>query len=163
MNAQSASIAPAGDSEQPEDLNPFHIAAQQFDRAVARLPQLKHGLIDFLKRPARTVILEFPVELADGSVRTFTGYRVLHSRVRGPGKGGIRYHLQVTLDEVRALSTWMTWKCAVIDVPFGGAKGGVCCNPKEMSDGDLRRITRRYIADLNDLIGPHTDIPAPDM
>jgi glutamate dehydrogenase (NAD(P)+) len=163
MNAPSASVAPTGGGEQPEDLNPFHIAAQQFDRAVARLPQLKHGLIDFLKRPARTVILEFPVELADGSVQSFTGYRVLHSRVRGPGKGGIRYHPQVTLDEVRALATWMTWKCAVIDVPFGGAKGGVCCNPKDMSDGDLRRITRRYIADLDDLIGPHTDIPAPDM
>jgi glutamate dehydrogenase (NAD(P)+) len=148
---------------QPEDLNPFHIAAQQFDRAVAYLPTLRHGLIDFLKRPARTVIVEFPVELADGSVRTFTGYRVLHNQVRGPGKGGIRYHPQVTLDEVRALATWMTWKCAVIDVPFGGAKGGVCCNPKEMSDSDLRKITRRYIADLGGLIGPHTDIPAPDM
>jgi glutamate dehydrogenase (NAD(P)+) len=103
------------------------------------------------------------VELADGSVRTFTGYRVLHSHVRGPGKGGIRYHPQVTLDEVRALAAWMTWKCAVIDVPFGGAKGGVCCNPKELAAGDLRKITRRYVADLGDLIGPHTDIPAPDV
>src|SRR4051812_20371926 len=147
----------------PEDLNPFHIATQQFDRAVAHLPQLKRGLIDFLKRPFRTVILEFPVELEDGSVRTFTGYRVLHSRVRGPGKGGIRYHPDVSLDEVRALATWMTWKCAVIDVPFGGAKGGICCNPKELSLADLRKITRRYIADLGDLIGPNTDIPAPDV
>jgi glutamate dehydrogenase (NAD(P)+) len=146
-----------------EDLNPFHIAEQQFDRASALLPQAKRVLIDFLKRPARAVILEFPVELADGSVRTFTGYRVLHSHVRGPGKGGIRYHPDVTLDEVRALASWMTWKCALIDVPFGGAKGGVCCNPKELSQGDLRKITRRYIADLGDLIGPHTDIPAPDV
>jgi glutamate dehydrogenase (NAD(P)+) len=146
-----------------EDLNPFHIAAQQFDRAITHLPQLKHGLIDFLKRPARTVIVEFPVELADGSVRTFTGYRVLHSQVRGPGKGGIRYHPAVTLDEVRALAAWMNWKCALIDVPFGGAKGGVCCNPKELSESDLRKITRRFISDLGDLIGPHTDIPAPDM
>jgi glutamate dehydrogenase (NAD(P)+) len=121
------------------------------------------GLIDFLKRPVRSVILEFPVELEDGTVRTFVGYRVLHSHVRGPGKGGIRYHPDVTLDEVRALATWMTWKCAVIDIPFGGAKGGVCCNPKELQGPDLRKITRRYICDLGDLIGPHTDIPAPDV
>jgi glutamate dehydrogenase (NAD(P)+) len=146
-----------------EDLNPFHIAAQQFDRAAAFMPQLKAGLIEFLKRPARTVIVEFPIELEDGSVRTFTGYRVLHNHVRGPGKGGIRYHPDVTIDEVRALAAWMTWKCAVIDVPFGGAKGGVCCNPKQLSESDLRKITRRYISDLGDLIGPHTDIPAPDM
>jgi glutamate dehydrogenase (NAD(P)+) len=150
-------------TDSPEDLNPFHIAAQQFDRAIGYLPGTQRGLIDFLKRPARAVILEFPIELADGSVRTFIGYRVLHSYVRGPGKGGIRYHPSVTLDEVRALSAWMTWKCAVIDVPFGGAKGGVCCNPKELSEADLRKITRRYIAALGDLIGPHTDIPAPDM
>lgn len=146
-----------------EDLNPFHIAAQQFDRAAALMPNLKRGLIDFLKRPARTVILEFPIELEDGSVQTFTGYRVLHSHVRGPGKGGIRYHPDVTLDEVRALSAWMTWKCAVIDIPFGGAKGGVACNPKELKDSELRKITRRYISDLGDLIGPHSDIPAPDV
>jgi glutamate dehydrogenase (NAD(P)+) len=146
-----------------EDLNPFHIAAQQFDQAAVYLPQLPRGLIDFLKRPARTVILEFPIELDDGSVRTFTGYRVLHSQVRGPGKGGIRYHPDVNLDEVRALAAWMNWKCAVIDVPFGGAKGGVCCNPKTLSERDLRKITRRYISDLGDLIGPHTDIPAPDV
>jgi glutamate dehydrogenase (NAD(P)+) len=148
---------------EPEDLNPFHIAAQQFDRAVAYMPQLKRGLLDFLKRPSRTVIVEFPIELDDGTVKSFTGYRVLHNRVRGPGKGGIRYHPDVTLDEVRALASWMTWKCAVIDVPFGGAKGGVACNTKELSAGDLRKLTRRFISDLGDLIGPHTDIPAPDM
>src|SRR5579871_1409669 len=125
---QSRNLRP---SAADEDLNPFHIAAQQFDRAAALMPDFKQGMIDFLKRPARTVILEFPVELADGSVRTLTGYRIPHSKVRGPGKGGIRYHPDVTLDEVRALSAWMTWKCAVIDVPFGGAKGGVACNPKE--------------------------------
>jgi glutamate dehydrogenase (NAD(P)+) len=147
----------------PEDLNPFHIAEQQFDQAAALLPRLQRGLIDFLKRPSRTVIVEFPVELADGTVRSFVGYRVLHSHVRGPGKGGVRYHPAVTLDEVRALAAWMNWKCAVIDVPFGGAKGGVCCNPKELSESDLRKITRRFISDLGDLIGPHTDIPAPDM
>jgi glutamate dehydrogenase (NAD(P)+) len=150
-------------AEPTEDLNPFHIAAQQLDRIIPHLPDTQRGLVDFLKRPARTAIVEFPVELADGSVRTFTGYRVLHSRVRGPGKGGIRYHPDVTADEVRALATWMTWKCALIDVPFGGAKGGICCNPKELTVGDLRKITRRYVAELGDLIGPHTDIPAPDV
>jgi glutamate dehydrogenase (NAD(P)+) len=163
MDGKTVSVLPGKSNAASEDLNPSHIAAQQFDRASSYLPQLKLGLIDFLKRPARTVILEFPVELSDGSVRTFTGYRVLHSQVRGPGKGGIRYHPAVTLDEVRALAAWMNWKCALIDVPFGGAKGGVCCNPKELSEADLRKITRRYIADLGDLIGPHTDIPAPDV
>jgi glutamate dehydrogenase (NAD(P)+) len=146
-----------------EDLNPFHISAQQFDRAAAYMPQLRRGLIDYLKRPHRCVILDFPIEMADGTVRTFTGYRVLHNMVRGPGKGGIRYHPDVTLDEVRALSAWMTWKCAVIDVPFGGAKGGVAFNPKEHSEADVRKITRRYISELGELIGPYTDIPAPDM
>ncbi len=146
-----------------EDLNPFHIAAQQFDRAAAYMPHLKRGLIDFLKKPNRTVIVEFPVEIEDGSVRTFTGYRVLHSCVRGPGKGGIRYHPDVTADEVRALASWMTWKCAVIDVPFGGAKGGVAFNPKDHNENAIRHITRRYISALGDLIGPHTDIPAPDV
>jgi glutamate dehydrogenase (NAD(P)+) len=146
-----------------EDLNPFHIAAQQFDRAVRYLPGLKHGLIDFLKRPAKTVMLEFPIEMDDGSVQSFTGYRVLHSRVRGPGKGGVRYHPDVTVDEVRALASWMTWKCALADIPFGGAKGGVVCNARELSTTVLRRITRRYVADLGEHIGPYVDIPAPDM
>lgn len=146
-----------------EDLNPFHISGQQFDRAAPYLPQLKHGLIDFLKSPLRTVTVCFPIELDDGSVRTFTGHRVLHSQVRGPGKGGIRFHPDVTVDEVRALAAWMTWKCAIVDVPFGGAKGGVVCDPKELSEHELRRITRRYIAGLGDTIGPHTDIPAPDL
>ncbi len=146
-----------------EDLNPFHIAAQQFDRAAAYLPRLKRGLIDFLKRPAKSVTVEFPIEMDDGSVRMFTGHRVLHSRVRGPGKGGVRYHPDVTADEVRALASWMTWKCAVVDVPFGGAKGGVACNPKELSPAVLRRITRRYVSDLGDHIGPYVDIPAPDV
>jgi glutamate dehydrogenase/leucine dehydrogenase len=146
-----------------EDLNPFHIASQQFERAVRYLPGLKQGLIEFLKRPAKTVTLEFPIEMDDGSVRTFTGHRVLHSRVRGPGKGGVRYHPDVTADEVRALASWMTWKCAVADIPFGGAKGGVACNPKELTETVLRRVTRRYVADLGDNIGPFVDIPAPDV
>jgi glutamate dehydrogenase/leucine dehydrogenase len=163
MDQKTMPAAGRSADEQAEDLNSYHIAVQQFDRAASYLPHLKRGLIEFLKRPNRTVIVEFPIELTDGSVRSFTGYRVLHSHVRGPGKGGIRYHPAVTLDEVRALAAWMNWKCALIDVPFGGAKGGVCCNPKELSESDLRKITRRYVSDLGDLIGPHSDIPAPDV
>jgi glutamate dehydrogenase (NAD(P)+) len=146
-----------------EDLNPSHIAAQQFDRATSYMPHLKKGLIEFLRRPARTVTLVFPIELNDGSVRLFTGHRVVHNIIRGPGKGGIRYHPDVGIDEVQALAAWMTWKSALIDVPFGGAKGGVACNAKQLSETELRKITRRYVADLGDLVGPHTDIPAPDM
>ena len=146
-----------------EDLNSFHIAKQQFDRAMPFLPHLKKGLIEFLKCPVRTLTVCFPIELDNGDVRTFTGHRVLHSQVRGPGKGGIRYHPSVTVDEVRALAAWMTWKCALVDVPFGGAKGGVVCDAKNLSSDELRRITRRYISDLGDSIGPHTDIPAPDL
>jgi glutamate dehydrogenase (NAD(P)+) len=163
MTVKTATPVSATPAKETEDLNPFHIAEQQFDQATAYMPDLKRGLIDFLKRPARTVTVELPLELEDGSVKTFTGHRVLHSQVRGPGKGGIRYHPAVTLDEVRALASWMTWKCAVIDVPFGGAKGGVSCNPKELSQSDLRKVTRRFISSLGDLIGPHTDIPAPDV
>ncbi|MFQ5703727.1 MAG: Glu/Leu/Phe/Val dehydrogenase [Gemmatimonadales bacterium] len=155
--------ASSGTRPAVEDLNPFHIAQQQFNVAVAYIPGLQPGLLDFLKRPDRLIAVEFPIETHDGSVRTFTGYRVVHSRVRGPGKGGIRYHPDVTADEVRALASWMTWKCAVVDVPFGGAKGGVVCNPKELTTSDLRKITRRFIAELGDNIGPHTDIPAPDV
>lgn len=157
------SDAMEADGATPEDLNPYHIAQTQFDRAIAYLPSLETGLIDFFKRPRRTVTVEFPVQTEDGEVRTFSGYRVMHSRVRGPGKGGLRYHPDVTADEVRALASWMTWKCAVADVPFGGAKGGVACDPKQLSEADLRRITRRFIAELGDNIGPHTDIPAPDV
>jgi glutamate dehydrogenase (NAD(P)+) len=156
-------VPEAGPNLPAEDLNPEHMAAAQFDRAVSYLPGLKRGLIDFLRRPARTITLELPIELDDGSVRTFTAHRVLHSRVRGPGKGGIRYHPSVIADEVRALAAWMTWKCALADVPFGGAKGGVACDPKQLSPAVLRRITRRFVADLGENIGPYVDIPAPDV
>ncbi len=149
--------------ELDEDLNPFHIAQQQFDYAARYLPDLDTDIADYLKRPQRLITVEFPVQMHDGKVYTFVGYRCVHSRVRGPGKGGIRYHPAVTADEVRALASWMTWKCAVVDVPFGGAKGGVVCNPKELTKDDLRKITRRFIAELGDEIGPHTDIPAPDV
>ena len=154
---------PTPELESTESLNPFDIAREQFDLAVQWLPSTKRGLIEFLKTPIRTITVCFPIELDDGSVKMFTGHRVLHNRVRGPGKGGIRYHPEVTADEVRALAEWMTWKCALVDVPFGGAKGGVRCDPKNLAANDLRKITRRYIADLGDNIGPHTDIPAPDL
>ena len=131
MNAAAESSTSDSDPSQ-EDLNPFHIAGQQFDRAMPHLKGIKRGLIEFLKAPDRTITVCFPIELEDGTVRNFTGYRVLHNVVRGPGKGGIRYHPHVTEDEVRALAEWMTWKCAVVDVPFGGAKGGVVCNAKEL-------------------------------
>lgn len=147
----------------PEDLNLYHIAQTQFDLASAYLPHLASGLIEYFKRPGRTITVEFPVATEDGEIRSFTGHRVLHNRVRGPGKGGLRYHPDVTVDEVRALASWMTWKCAVVDVPFGGAKGGVACDPKQLTEADLRHITRRFIAELGDNIGPQTDIPAPDI
>lgn len=146
-----------------EDLNSYHIAQQQFDRAAQFVPQLRNGLLDYLRRTARVLSVEFPVEMDDGSVKSFVGYRAVHSRVRGPGKGGIRYHPDVTEDEVRALASWMTWKCAVADVPFGGAKGGIICDPKRLSQTELRKLTRRFIAELGGSIGPHTDIPAPDV
>jgi glutamate dehydrogenase (NAD(P)+) len=150
-------------TDQSEDLNPFHIAQVQFDHAARYLADVSPDLIDYLKRPSRMVTVEFPVQTSDGAVRTFVGYRCVHNRIRGPGKGGIRYHPDVTADEVRALASWMSWKCAVVDIPFGGAKGGVVCDPKKLTRDDLRRITRRFISDLGDEIGPHTDIPAPDV
>jgi glutamate dehydrogenase (NAD(P)+) len=165
MNANEslASSTATGASGPAEDLNLYRIAQRQFDNAARYLPELKAGMMEFLRRCSRSITVEFPVEMDDGSVRVFVGHRMLHSRIRGPGKGGIRYHPDVTADEVRALASWMTWKCALIDVPFGGAKGGVQCNPKELSKNELRKITRRFISDLGDDIGPHTDIPAPDI
>ncbi len=146
-----------------ETLNPFAIAQEQFDHASRYILGLPGGMMDSLKHPRRVVTVEFPIEMDDGTVRTFIGYRVLHNQARGPGKGGIRFHPEVTEDEVRALASWMTWKCAVLDVPFGGAKGGVICDPKAMSEGVRRRITRRYVTELGDAIGPATDVPAPDV
>ncbi len=147
----------------PEELNPFAIAQAQFHAAVRYLPDLAPGLIEFLVRPERLITVEFPIETADGQVQNFVGHRVLHSSIRGPGKGGIRFHPDVTADEVRALAAWMTWKCAVVDVPFGGAKGGVCCDPSELTESDLRRITRRFVSQLGDALGPFVDVPAPDV
>jgi glutamate dehydrogenase/leucine dehydrogenase len=146
-----------------EDLDPLHITHAQVDRAVSTLEYLPRGLIDHLRLPRRTVIVTFPVEMEDGSVRSFRGYRVLHNRTQGPGKGGIRFHPGVTLEEVSALAALMTWKCTLVQVPFGGAKGGVVCDAKTLGEAELRHITRRYITELGENIGPHTDIPAPDM
>ena len=146
-----------------EELNPYRIAQQQFDTAAEYVANLPMGLREYLRRTMRLTTVEFPVEMDDRSVRVFKGWRALHSKTRGPGKGGIRFHPDVNADEVRALASWMTWKCAVADIPFGGAKGGVVCNPKEMSIDERRRLTRRFIAELGDTIGPHTDIPAPDV
>lgn len=150
-------------TETPEDLDPLHQVQQRFRDAATRVAGLKQGLIDFFAQPKRSIAVCFPIEMDDGSVQSFWGFRVVHNRVLGPGKGGIRYHPGLTLDEVRSMAALMTWKCALIGVPFGGAKGGVVCDPKTLSPAELRRITRRFIAELGDNIGPHTDIPAPDM
>lgn len=135
----------------------------QFARAYPYIEGLPRGLIEFFQVPKRAVTVCFPIEMEDGSVQTFCGFRVLHNQALGPGKGGVRYHPDVTEAEVTSLATLMTWKCALLGVPFGGAKGGVVCNPKELSQAELRRITRRFVHELNGLIGPNTDIPAPDL
>ncbi|MDX2479856.1 MAG: Glu/Leu/Phe/Val dehydrogenase [Desulfuromusa sp.] len=135
----------------------------QFDRALSYISEIKRGLISFLKKPKRINIVNFPVEMDDGSVHSIQGYRVIHNRVFGPGKGGIRYHPDVTMEEVVSLAKLMTWKCALVNIPFGGAKGGVVCDTKALSESELRRITRRFTSELADVIGPDTDIPAPDL
>jgi glutamate dehydrogenase (NAD(P)+) len=142
--------------------NPFEIAQRQFDNAAEHLP-LKAGIRAWLRVPHREIGVNFPVHMDDGSVEIFTGYRVQHNTSRGPAKGGIRFHPDVTIDEVRALAMWMTWKCAVVNIPYGGAKGGVICNPKEMSLNELENLTRRYATEISVFIGPESDIPAPDV
>jgi len=146
-----------------ETFDPILISDQQFDKAAAYITNLKIGLIDYLKQPNRTHIINFPIELDDGSVETIQCFRVIHNRVFGPSKGGIRYHPDVTKEEVTSLAKLMTWKCALVNIPFGGAKGAVVCDSKQLSSNELRRITRRFTTELYDVIGPHTDIPAPDM
>jgi len=146
-----------------EILDPIVISEQQFDKAAAHIVDLKSGLIDYLKEPNRIHIINFPVELDDGSVKTIQCFRVIHNRVFGPSKGGIRYHPELTVEEVTSLAKLMTWKCALVNLPFGGAKGGVVCNTKELSMNELRHITRRFTSELFNIIGPSTDIPAPDM
>jgi glutamate dehydrogenase (NAD(P)+) len=146
-----------------EILDPIVISEQQFDKAATHIVDLKTGLIDYLKEPNRIHIIHFPVELDDGSVKTIQCFRVIHNRVFGPSKGGIRYHPDLTVAEVTSLAKLMTWKCALVNLPFGGAKGGVVCNTKELSLNELRHITRRFTSELFSIIGPSTDIPAPDM
>ena len=145
-----------------KELNPLANAERQFEEAAARL-NLPAGIKEFIKRPRRITIVSLPVQMDDGTIRIFTGYRVQHSIIRGPAKGGIRYHPGVTLEEVEALAAWMTWKCAVVNIPFGGGKGGVICDPDKMSKTELEKLTRRYAADLSDLFGPESDVPAPDV
>ena len=142
--------------------NAYTIALQQFDKAIRYL-NLKAGIAEYLRTPKRELTVNFPVAMDDGSVRIFTGYRIHHNTALGPTKGGIRYHPSVTLDEVRALAMWMTWKCAVVGIPYGGAKGGVLCDPKTLSVRELENLTRRYATEISVLMSPQGDIPAPDV
>lgn len=150
------------DSRNVSTIDPFEVALEQLDEA-AKLIKLDNGLHQILAHPKRVLIVSIPVRLDNNEIRVFTGFRSQHNDARGPYKGGIRYHPQVTIEEVKALSMWMTWKCAIADIPYGGGKGGVICNPKQMSDLELERMTRRYAYAIADIIGPHTDIPAPDV
>ena len=143
-------------------VNPWHLALEQFDNAVQYL-NLEDGIVDFIRMPKRELTVNFPVKMDDESVRVFTGYRVHHNAVRGPTKGGIRYHQDVTLDEVRALAMWMTWKCSLVNIPYGGAKGGIIVDPRTLSQDELESLTRRYTSEISIFIGPDSDIPAPDM
>lgn len=150
------------ESTAPEQLNPFMIAQHQFDRA-ADLLDLDQSMRRVLRQAKHQSIVSIPVKMDNGEVQVFEGYRVQHNIARGPAKGGIRFHPQVTLDEVKALASWMTWKCATVDIPFGGGKGGVICDPKKLSLGELERLTRRYAFEIAHVIGPDRDIPAPDV
>ena len=145
-----------------QEKNPWLAAAARFDEAATRL-NLDDGMRKVLETPSREITVHIPVQLDDGRLEVFTGYRVQHSVARGPGKGGIRFAPNVTLDEVRALASWMTWKCAVVNIPFGGAKGGVICEPHLLSDAELEKLTRRYTAEILEFLGPERDVPAPDV
>jgi len=157
MVAEMPAIVPVD-----QEHNPWLAAAARFDEAAERL-KLDEGMCKVLRTPSREITVNIPIMLDDGRLEVFTGYRVQHSIARGPGKGGIRFAPDVTLDEVRALASWMTWKCAVVNIPFGGAKGGVICNPVILSNAELERITRRYTAEIYEFIGPERDVPAPDV
>ncbi len=149
--------APIKDKENPFEsmMSRFHIAAQALG--------LDDEVYNVLKSPAKQVVVSLPITMDDGSIQVFEGYRVIHSNILGPSKGGVRYDLGVNLDEVKALAAWMTWKCAVVDIPYGGAKGGIKCNPRSMSAGEIERLTRAYTSALGEIFGPDRDIPAPDM
>jgi len=145
-----------------EELNPFRIAQVQFDMAAEYL-KLDPGLRQILRTPKRVMEVSIPTRMDNGQLKVFTGFRVQHNVARGPAKGGLRYHPNVTLDEVKALASWMTWKTATVNLPYGGAKGAIICDPKRMSKGELERMTRRYAAEIQPIIGPELDIPAPDV
>ncbi len=151
-----------GNAAVKEILNPFQIAQAQFDNAAEQL-KLDPWLRNVLRKPKRQLIVAIPTKMDDGTINVFEGYRVQHNLARGPAKGGIRYHPDVTLDEVKALASWMTWKCATVNIPFGGGKGGVICDPKKMSQRELEGMTRRYASEISIIIGPERDIPAPDV
>ena len=170
MNANEAEHRPRsaqdilGRDKDPhlDEDNPFEAMMARFDHA-AELLRLDPGIYRVLRMPEKQLIVSVPIQRDDGEIEVFTGYRVIHNTSRGPGKGGIRFDMRVTLDEVKALAAWMTWKCAVVNIPFGGAKGGVVCDPTKLSIGELERITRRFTAALLDELGPESDIPAPDV
>ncbi|MEO9805444.1 MAG: Glu/Leu/Phe/Val dehydrogenase [Reichenbachiella sp.] len=149
--------APIKDKENPFEsmMSRFHIAAQALG--------LDDEIYNVLKSPYKQAIVSLPVTMDDGSIKVFEGYRVIHSNILGPSKGGVRFDMGVNLDEVKALAAWMTWKCAVVDIPYGGAKGGIRCNPREMSPGEIERLTRAYTQNMHEIFGPDRDIPAPDM
>src|SRR5579859_1752759 len=145
-----------------KELSVYESMAARFDVAARKL-NLDEGLLKYMRSPNREIIVHIPITMDTGQLNVFDGYRVQHSIARGPCKGGLRYAPNVTLDEIRGLAAEMTWKCAVVNIPFGGAKGGVCCEPDKMSLGELERMTRRYTAEILDYIGPERDVPAPDM
>lgn len=149
-------------NKQNSNDNPFQMALKQLDEA-AKIINLDEGLHKILAKPKRILTVSLPIKMDNGKIEVFTGFRSQHNDARGPYKGGIRYHPQVTLEEVMALSMWMTWKCAIADIPLGGGKGGIICDPKQMSKTELERLTRRYAFAISDIIGPYTDIPAPDV
>ncbi|HLF25298.1 MAG TPA: Glu/Leu/Phe/Val dehydrogenase [Anaerolineae bacterium] len=144
-------------------INPYEVAQQQFKRAAVHLVGIPAHIIEYLRYPKRELTVNFPVKLDEGGLRVFTGFRVHHNNVLGPTKGGIRYHPDVTLDEIRALAMWMTWKCALMNIPYGGAKGGVIVDPSQLSLAELERLTRRYATDISILMNPSNDVPAPDV
>jgi glutamate dehydrogenase (NAD(P)+) len=155
-------MKPLADGTLPPETSAYWVALKQFEEAAAVL-KLDQGTAEFLRHPKRELTVNFPVTMDNGSVQVFTGYRVHHNTTRGPSKGGIRYHPNVDLNEVRALAMWMTWKCAVVNIPYGGAKGGVIVDPNKLSEDELRKLTRRYTTEISMIIGPEGDIPAPDV
>jgi glutamate dehydrogenase (NAD(P)+) len=157
-----AEPAPKSSATSNGHINPLDSMMERFDKA-AEILQLEPGIYNYLKTPVKCVIVSIPIAMEDGSVEVFEGYRVVHNDILGPSKGGIRYAPDVNLDEIKALAAWMTWKCAVIDIPFGGAKGGVRCDPRKLTMRQLESITRRYTANMLDVFGPDRDIPAPDV